>query len=314
MRNADCSTTNRPIPAIDPVMQRPQRHPTSTFPGDRGPLADDRPDPPRSGAFRSHDGDSAGALASPLESPAPAPSTVRFRDRRDAGRQLAALLANHALLATDRDHRPVVLAIPRGGLPVAVEIARALGAPLDVAVVRKVGAPGNPEFAIGALAEGGVRILSDDTVHALGLSPQALHELLDRGERELLERLLRYRGARAPLPLRGRTSILVDDGLATGSSALAAVESLHRRGAAHVILAVPVAARQSARMLRERADEVVCVETPPNLWAVGYWYDDFRPTRDADVTALLGEYPEDDPRREDDAQPQTGRSGDPAAP
>jgi putative phosphoribosyl transferase len=256
----------------------------------------------------------AGAVTSPIDPPTPVPPAVRFRDRRDAGRRLAALLADHPLLAAERDQPPVVLAIPRGGVPVAAEVAQALGAPLDVAVVRKVGAPGNPEFAIGALAEGGVRILSDDTVHALGLSPQVLQELLDRGERELLERLLRYRGARAPVPLRRHTAILVDDGLATGSSALAAVESLRRRAAARVILAVPVAAPQAVRLLRQRADDVVCVETPPSLWAVGYWYEDFRPTRDADVTALLAEHPEGDPRREDDAQPPTGRSDDPAAP
>ena len=200
----------------------------------------------------------------------------------------------------------MVLAIPRGGVPVAAEIAGALDAPLDVAVVCKVGAPGNPEFAIGALAEGEVRILSEDTIRALGVSASALQELVARGERELLERLLRYRGNCEPVALRGRTAILVDDGLATGSTALAAVESLRRRGAARVILAVPVAAPQAVRLLCGSADEVVCVEAPANLWAVGYWYEDFRPTRDEDVTALLAEH-------RADAHPGSDRSAGPAA-
>jgi len=266
----------------------------------------------------------------PVDPLAPAPVAVRFGDRRDAGRQLAELLAEHPLLAGEDAERPVVLAIPRGGVPVAAEVARALQAPLDVAVVRKIGAPGNPEFAIGALAEGGVRILSDDVVHAIGLSPPALQELLDRGERELVDRLLRYRGQCEPVPLRGRTAILVDDGLATGSSALAAVESLRRRGARRVILAVPVAAPQAVRLLGGRADDVVCVEAPDDLAAVGYWYRDFRPTRDEEVTALLAAHragasrpagvprPEGDPRGEDDRPPEAApppdRCGDPAAP
>jgi len=124
---------------------------------------------------------------------------------------------------------------------------------------------------------------------ACASSGEALEQLLARGERELLQRLLRYRGECEPVSLRGRTAILVDDGLATGSSALAAVESLRRRGAARVILAVPVAAPQAARMLSRSADEVLCVEAPASLWAVGYWYEDFRPTRDEDITALLAE-------------------------
>ncbi len=213
--------------------------------------------------------------------PVPAGGALGFRDRRDAGRRLAALLEQ-----ARREH-PVVVGIPRGGVPVAAEVARALGAPLDVAVVRKIGAPQNPEYAIGALAEGGVHLLSEDAVRALRLTEGERVALIAQVEDELEQRLRRYRGSRAPIELSGRTVILVDDGLATGRSALAAVRSLRRRGAARVILAVPVAARQSAQSLSDEADEVVCVEMPDNLWAVGYWYRDFSPTTDAEVAALL---------------------------
>jgi putative phosphoribosyl transferase len=224
-----------------------------------------------------------GPVTAPEDPPVFVPRAARFQDRHDAGRRLAALLERF------REERPVVVGIPRGGVPVAAEIARALGAPLDVAVVRKIGAPRNPEYAIGAVAEGGVHVLSEEAVHALGLGDAELHELLARVERELGERLRSYRGTRAPVELAGRTAILVDDGLATGRSALAAVRSLRRRGAARVILAVPVAAPASAEALREQIDELVCVELPPDLWAVGYWYEDFGPTSGEEVAALLRE-------------------------
>ena len=211
----------------------------------------------------------------------PAPGRLRFKDRHDAGRRLAALLEQ-----ARREH-PVVVGIPRGGVPVAAEVARALDAPLDVAVVRKIGAPQNPEYAIGALAEGGVHVLSEQAVHALRLTENEREALIARVEGELEQRLRHYRGDRAPIELTGRTVILVDDGLATGRSALAAVRSLRRRGAARVILAVPVAARQSAQSLSDEADEVVCVEMPSDLWAVGYWYEDFSPTTEVEVAALL---------------------------
>lgn len=213
--------------------------------------------------------------------PMSAPRRLGFKDRRDAGRRLAVLLEQFR-----REH-PIVVGIPRGGVPVAAEVAHALGAPLDVAVVRKIGAPQNPEYAIGALAEGGVYVLSEDAVHALGLTESEREALIARVEDELEQRLRRYRGARAPIELTGRTVILVDDGLATGRSALAAVRSLRSRGAARVILATPVAARQSAQSLSDEADEIVCAEMPVDLWAVGYWYRDFRPTTDAEVEALL---------------------------
>ncbi len=224
-----------------------------------------------------------GAITSLEDPPTFAPDAVRFENRHDAGRRLAALLEPY------RDERPVVVGIPRGGVPVAAEVARALGAPLDVAVVRKIGAPQNPEYAIGALAEGGVHVLSDAAVRALGISEVQLRSLIARTDRDLSERLRRYRGAREPVELSGRTAILVDDGLATGSTALAALGSLRKRGATRLILAVPVAAPSSAQALRDHADEVVCVETPEDLWAVGYWYEDFQPTTDEEVTALLAE-------------------------
>jgi len=209
---------------------------------------------------------------------------ARFRDRRDAGQQLAALLERF------RRERPVIVAIPRGGVPVAAEVARILGAPLDVTVVRKMGAPGNPEYAIGALAEGGVRVLSPEAVYTAGMSGQQIEVLAAQVERELSRRLERYRGSRSHVALRERTAILVDDGLATGRSALAAVLSLRTRAAARVILAVPVAATESTRTLRRYADEVVCIYEPADLWAVGYWYEDFRPTSDEEVTATLAEH------------------------
>lgn len=225
----------------------------------------------------------AGAVTSPADTSERGRGAIGFRDRHDAGRRLA------ALLELFRGERPVVVGIPRGGVPVAAEVARALGAPLDVAVVRKIGAPRNPEYGIGALAEGGVHVLSDGAVRALGLSDAELAALIARVEEELDERLRRYRGAREPIVLTGRTAILIDDGLATGRSALAAVRSLRKRGAARVILAVPIGARQSVDALRGEASEVVCVEMPADLWAVGFWYEDFRPTTDEEVAALLAE-------------------------
>ena len=224
-----------------------------------------------------------GAIKALEDPPSFVPSAVRFTDRHDAGRQLAALLEPF------REERPVVVGIARGGVPVAAEVARALDAPLDIAVVRKIGAPQNPEYAIGALAEGGVHVLSTGTVRAVGLSEAELQALVARVEGELSERLRRYRGARTPIELTGRTVILVDDGLATGRSALAAMRSLRKRGASRVILAVPVAAPESVHALRDEADEVVCVEMPDDLWAIGFWYEDFRPTTDEEVAALLAE-------------------------
>jgi putative phosphoribosyl transferase len=224
-----------------------------------------------------------GEIGSPGGPPTPHARGIRFKDRHDAGRRLSLLLEPY------RRERPVVVALPRGGVPVAAEVAFALDAPLDVAVVRKIGAPQNSEYAIGAVAEGGVHVLGRRVGRAADLTGAELDALIARAERELEERLRRYRGTRQPVALGGRTVIAVDDGLATGRSALAAVRSLRRRGAARVILAAPVASREAAGLLSEAADEVVCVEIPPDLWAVGAWYVDFRPTTDEEVAALLAE-------------------------
>jgi putative phosphoribosyl transferase len=204
-----------------------------------------------------------------------------FRDRRDAGRCLAERLEPY------RAEHPDVVALPRGGVPVAAEVARVLGAPLDVAVVRKIGAPQNSEYAIGAVAEGGVHVLGHREGRSADLTADELGELIARAERELGERLERYRCGRPPVDLRGHAVIVVDDGLATGRSALAAVRSLRGRGARRVILAAPVASRQASLLVGEAADEVVCLEVPDDLWAVGAWYEDFRPTTDEEVAMLL---------------------------
>lgn len=247
-----------------------------------------------------------GAVTTPDDPPPVlAPPGRGFRDRRDAGVRLAARLERF------RAERPVVVGMPRGGVPVAAAVARALNAPLDVVVVRKVGAPGNPEYALGALAEGGVHVLSHETARALGLSDADVQRLVSEVERALATQTARYRGARAPLEVKGRTVILVDDGLATGRSARAAIRSLHSRGATRVILAVPVAAPTSVAELRGEVDEIVCVEEPPDMWAVGLWYEDFSPTSDEEVAALLAELGHERPGRSDRdaAWPRAGVQG-----
>jgi putative phosphoribosyl transferase len=208
---------------------------------------------------------------------------VRFADRRDAGRRLAALLGDV------RHQSPIVVGIPRGGVPVAAEVARALEAPLDLVLVRKIGAPDNPEYGIGALAEDDIVILDEEAVRRLRLSPAELDAAVERARRELAERSASRYAKRPRLAVAGRTVLLVDDGLATGHSAQAAARSLRERGAARVILAVPVAAPTSALRSRGWADDVVCVQTPADLWAIGLWYEDFSPTSEEEVAALLAE-------------------------
>lgn len=204
-----------------------------------------------------------------------------FRDRREAGAALAALLSGGTA------ERPLVLALPRGGVPVGYEVARALGAPLDVLLVRKIGAPGNPELGIGAVAEGGVRVLDPAMVRALLVSAEELETAILRANAELAERRERYRKGGTPPDVAGRTVIVVDDGLATGGTATAAVRALRERGAARIVVAVPVAAPESAARLRALADEVVCVQEPEQLGGVGAWYRDFSQTTDREVTELL---------------------------
>lgn len=213
----------------------------------------------------------------------PPEDDARFADRHDAGRRLGQRLREL------HEERPLVVGIVRGGIPVAAEVARALGAPLDVVLVRKVGAPAQPEFAIGAVAEGGVRVLNRDVVRALGIADDEVAALVAHEEHELARRLARHRGGTPPVDVAGRTVILVDDGLATGRSARAAALSLRRRGAARLVLAVPVAAPPSVRTLSDVLDDVVCLHAPPDLRAVGLWYHDFSPVSDDEVAAALDE-------------------------
>jgi len=205
-----------------------------------------------------------------------------FQDRRDAGLQLAAKLKAY----TD-DPMVMVLGLPRGGVPVAYEVARALRVPLDVFVVRKLGVPGHRELAMGAIASGGVRVLNSEVIEALGIAPMtidavAAHELheLERQERV-------YRGS-TPFPaMRGRTLIVVDDGLATGSTMLAAVRALRQSNPARIVVAVPVGAGDTCQRLRSEADDVVCLLTPPLFQAVSLWYAEFSQTTDEEVRSLL---------------------------
>ena len=206
----------------------------------------------------------------------------QFTDRREAGRELA------SKLATYRGQRDlVVLALPRGGVPVAFEIAEALDAPLDIFVVRKLGMPGHPEFAIGAIASGGVRVLSEDVIREFGIHPDVLDEIARRELLELERREREYRQGRSLADLRGRTVILVDDGLATGSSMRAAVEAVRALDPARVVVAVPVGAPSTCAGLRAIADDVVCAREPEPFSAVGLWYSDFSQTSDEEVRELL---------------------------
>ena len=211
-----------------------------------------------------------------------------FRDRRHAGRVLAQVLAGYANRSD-----VIVLALPRGGVPVAYEVAKALHAPLDVFVVRKLGVPGHEEYAMGAIASGGVRVLNDEVVRRLGIPAAAVDAVAryEQGEVERRERL--YRAGRPPPDVRGRTVILVDDGLATGSTMLAAVRAVRAQQPARIVVAVPTAAAETCAQLRSEADEVVCATTPEPFRAVGMWYDDFSQTSDEEVRELLARAQQD---------------------
>jgi putative phosphoribosyl transferase len=205
-----------------------------------------------------------------------------FRDREDAGRRLAKRLAKYS------DEDPVVLALPRGGVPVGYEISRSLGAPLDIFVARKLGAPGQPEFGIGAVALGGVRVLNEEALRRLGIPDDYIERTAEEetAEVERRFRLLRGEGLREP-EIRGRTVILVDDGLATGVTARAAVEALRLREPLRLILAVPVCAAQTAEALRSEVDELVCLGASSDLTAIGLWYQDFYQVPDEEVVGLI---------------------------
>ena len=208
--------------------------------------------------------------------------TRRYRDRRDAGQVLA------QSLSAWRGHAgAVVLALPRGGVPVGFEVARALGLPLDVLVVRKLGLPSQPELAMGAVASGGARVLNDEVLRFLPPGSDALERVEARERAELQRRELAYRGERAPLEMRGRVGILVDDGLATGATMAAAVQALRSLGAARAVVAVPVASAEALDRIAELADEVQCPSVPSGFGAVGQYYDSFEQTDDQEVRDLL---------------------------
>jgi putative phosphoribosyl transferase len=205
-----------------------------------------------------------------------------FADRVEAGRVLAELLATY-----EGRKDVIVLALPRGGVPVAFEVACALGTPLDVFLVRKLGAPGQEELAMGAIASGDVVVMNDDVVRGLKI-PREVVEMEVASERlELARREAIYRGGRPPLDVRGKTVILVDDGLATGSTMRAAVAALRRQKPARIVVAVPIGARSTCAELQKFADECICAVAPDYFRAVGLWYDDFKQTEDDEVCHLL---------------------------
>ena len=221
-----------------------------------------------------------------------------FEDRGDAGRRLAGRLAPY------REERPIVFALPRGGVPVGYEIASALDAPLDVFVARKLGAPGQPEFGIGAVSVGGVRVLNEEAVRRLDIPEDYLEGITQRETAEVERRLRHFRGDRPEPEVRGRTVILVDDGLATGVTARAAVEALRRLEPRRLVLAAPVCAAQTAELLGPEVDELVCLQAPPDLGAIGFWYGDFSQTSDEEVIELL-----ERARREREGRPVRVRAG-----
>ncbi len=206
-----------------------------------------------------------------------------FRDRTDAGQRLAAELQKYA-------NRPdvMVLALPRGGVPVAYEVAEELRAPLDVFLVRKLGVPGHEELAMGAIAMGGVRVLNTDVVNYLNIPDEVIDAVAAEEQIELSRREKLYRGERPVPNVRGQTVILVDDGLATGSSMRAAADALRKQEPARIIVAVPVSAPQTCEELQMQVDEIVCVMTPEPFYGVGLWYEDFSQTTDDEVRELLG--------------------------
>jgi len=207
---------------------------------------------------------------------------MMFRDRFDAGESVTKLLREFA-------GRPevVVLALPRGGVPVGYVVAQELKVPLDVFVVRKLGTPGQPELAMGALASGGVRVLNRDVVDALAIPAQLIEEVTDQEQVELERREKQYRGERASVDVTGKTVILVDDGLATGSTMRAAAGALRKAGAARIVIAVPVASSATCEQLRAEGNEVVCASMPEHFFAVGQWYKSFEQTGDDEVRDLL---------------------------
>ena len=205
-----------------------------------------------------------------------------YRDRHEAGR----ILAQHVQDQVDAADA-VVLALPRGGVPVGLEVARALGAPLDVFIVRKLGAPAQPELAMGAIASGGVRVLNESVIADLGITKQEIAAVADREAAELARREKSYRDDRPPLEVSGRVVILVDDGLATGSTMRAAIAAVRQRGAGRLVVAVPVGARDTCAELAREVDALICPLQPAMFMAIGQWYEDFSQTTDEEVRESL---------------------------
>lgn len=205
-----------------------------------------------------------------------------FKDRSEAGKELAKRLD-----AYSGKKDTIVLALPRGGVPVAYEVARALHLPMDIIIVRKLGVPGNRELAMGAIASGGIRIINYDIVRLLNISQFAIDAVSQEEQEELERREKSYRGGWPPLDLDGRTVILVDDGIATGATIRAAVEALKRRGARRIVVAVPTASTDACNVLRDEVDDLICLTTPDPFIAVGRWYEDFSQTSDEEVSNLL---------------------------
>ncbi|HET6330255.1 MAG TPA: phosphoribosyltransferase [Holophagaceae bacterium] len=210
----------------------------------------------------------------------------RFKDRIEAGRLLGEALKRYAGRGD-----VIVLGLPCGGVPVAAEAARILGAPVDVCLVRKLGTPGHEELAMGAIASGGVRVLNEDVIRSLGISGRAIEAEAAREGAELDRRERLYRQGRPPLEVRGRTVILVDDGIATGATMLAAIRALRQMQAISIVVAVPVAPPSTLAELEREVDRTVCLLPEESLVAVGYWYEDFRQTTDREVQACLGSVP-----------------------
>jgi putative phosphoribosyl transferase len=228
-------------------------------------------------------------------------TTKAFADRRQAGRALGAQIleldaqrhgagqAAKSMPLGDDLMPAVVLSLPRGGVPVGFEVAAALHAPLRVLLARKIGVPGNPELGMGAIAEAGVRVLSEEVLSGLLISEKELEQSTEIAETEMRRRARLYRGEGPPVPLQGSTAIVVDDGLATGGTARAAIRAARKMGAARVVLAVPVGAPSTVQALSEEADEVICLLQPEPMWAIGMWYRNFDQVTDAEVLALLAE-------------------------
>lgn len=206
---------------------------------------------------------------------------MQFTDRRDAGRRLAADLRRFT------KEQPIIVALPRGGVPVALEVARELEAPLEILAVRKLGAPGNPELGVGAIAEDGTAVLDQDLAARVGMTQHLLDETIELQSAELRRRVEVYRDGRPEVDVRGRTVIVVDDGLATGMTDLAAVRALRSRGVGRIVVAAPVGSQWAVDLLGQEADEVVCLSIPADLLGVGRWYDDFRPVSDGEVLAAI---------------------------